>query len=61
MKIAYVGSGYVGQVNAVSAANYGHDAILVDVVPEKVNSINNGIPTIYEHGLPELMKNLVFN
>lgn len=61
MKLCYVGSGYVGQVNAAGAAHYGHDVILVDVDSEKVNSINNGIPTIFEKDLDELMKDLVLN
>jgi UDPglucose 6-dehydrogenase len=59
MKIAYIGSGYVGQVNAAGAANYGHEVILVDIIPEKVDSINSGKPTIYEEGLNELLHDLV--
>lgn len=59
MKISYIGSGYVGQVNAVGAAYYGHDVILMDVDASKVDSINQGIPTIYEAHLEDHMKELV--
>lgn len=61
MKISYIGSGYVGQVNAVGAAFYGHDVILMDIDAEKVDSINQGIPTIYEEHLDEQMKDIVLN
>ncbi len=54
MRLAYFGSGYVGQVNAAVQASKGHDVILVDIREEVVNSINNRKPTIYEKGLQEL-------
>jgi UDPglucose 6-dehydrogenase len=59
MKISYIGSGYVGQVNAAGAAHYGHDVILVDIDEDKVNSINQGKPTIYEEYLDEKLHELV--
>jgi UDPglucose 6-dehydrogenase len=59
MKIAYIGSGYVGQVSAAGAAHCGHDVILIDVVKEKVEKINQGCPTIYEEGLDEMLAKLV--
>ena len=61
MKISFIGSGYIGQVNAASACHYGHDTILVDIEEKKVNSINKGIPTIYEKGLDDLLHDLVIN
>lgn len=59
MKISFVGSGYVGQVNAAGAAYFGHDVILVDIDKTKVVSINNGKPTIFEAHLDEQLKDLV--
>jgi UDPglucose 6-dehydrogenase len=59
LKISYIGSGYVGQVNAVTGAYYGHTAIMVDIDKKKVESIKKGIPTIFEKDLDELMKDLV--
>ncbi len=61
MKISYVGSGYVGQVNAAGAAHFGHDVILVDIDEFKVNSINEGKPTIFEAHLDEALHDLVIN
>ncbi len=59
--ICYIGSGYVGQVDAVASAYYGHNVWLVDVIQEKVDSINLGKPTIFEEGLDEQLYNLVIN
>jgi UDPglucose 6-dehydrogenase len=59
MKLAYIGTGYVGQVNAAASASMGHQVWLVDVVPAKIDSINAGKPTIYERGLEDLLQKLV--
>lgn len=59
MKLSYIGSGYVGQVNAVGNAKFGHDVWLVDVIKEKVEMLNQGKPTIFEVGLEELVYDLV--
>ena len=59
MDLTYVGTGYVGQVNAAAAAKFNHNVILVDIIKEKIDSINAGNPTIYEVGLDELLQDLV--
>lgn len=59
LRIAYIGSGYVGQVDAAVSAEKGHIVTLVDIDPEKVSKINSGLPTIYEHGLGEIIKQTV--
>ncbi len=59
MRLAYFGSGYVGQVNAAVQASKGHEVILVDINEEIIKSINNGEPTIYEKGLNELINETV--
>lgn len=56
MKIAVAGTGYVGLVSGVCLAEKGHDVICIDMDPEKVEKINNGIAPIYEEGLDELLK-----
>lgn len=56
MKIAVIGTGYVGLVTGVALSEIGHTVTCIDVDPEKVNKLNQGIPTIYEPGLEELMK-----
>lgn len=49
--IAFVGLGYIGLPTAVVMANSGLDVTGVDVMPEKVESINRGEITIVEPGL----------
>ncbi len=61
MKISYMGTGYVGQVSGAVSAHYGHDVILIDIDENKVNSINQGKPTIFEKDLDEMIDDLVLN
>ena len=56
MEVAIVGAGYVGLVSGVCLAAKGHDIICVDIDPSIVERLNAGEPTIYEKGLPELLK-----
>lgn len=56
MKIAVIGTGYVGLVTGVSLSEIGHSVTCIDVDPEKVKTLNSGKPTIYEPGLEELMQ-----
>jgi len=56
MKIAIVGSGYVGLVSGVCLANIGHHVICVDNNPDKIKTLKKGLLPIYEPGLLELMK-----
>lgn len=56
MKIAIIGSGYVGLVSGVCLANIGHHVICVDNNPEKIKTLKKGRLPIYEPGLLELMK-----
>ncbi len=59
MKIAIIGTGYVGLVTGACFAHKGHDVICVDVIQEKVDMINQAIPPIYEEGLEEMLKQVV--
>jgi len=58
MKLAIVGTGYVGLVSGVCLAAAGHEVVCVDINPSIVQKLNAGEPTIYEKGLPELLKNV---
>ena len=55
MRLAVVGTGYVGLVSGVCLAAKGHDVICVDINPSIVSRLNAAEPTIYEKGLPELL------
>ena len=56
MKIAVVGTGYVGLTTALLFAELGHDVTAIDVDHEKVKKINSGIVPIYEPGSEELLR-----
>src|SRR5688572_4674226 len=56
MKIAVVGSGYVGLVAGACLAENGNDVICVDKDPAKVRSLQRGKIPIYEPGLEELVR-----
>jgi UDPglucose 6-dehydrogenase len=55
MKIAVIGTGYVGLVAGVCFADSGHDVVCVDVDEEKVKRLRKGESPIYEPGLEELL------
>jgi UDPglucose 6-dehydrogenase len=54
MKIAVVGTGYVGLVTGTCFAETGNNVFCVDIDAEKVNKLRNGEITIYEPGLEKL-------
>jgi UDPglucose 6-dehydrogenase len=56
VKIAVVGSGYVGLVAAVCFAEMGHDVICVDNDERKVAALQGGDSLIHENFLPELLE-----
>ena len=55
MRIAVVGSGYVGLVAGACFADLGHDVILVDNDQQKLEALRNGQVPIHEKFLPELL------
>ncbi len=54
MKIAVVGTGYVGLVTGTCFAETGNDVTCVDIDKSKVEKLSNGQITIYEPGLEKL-------
>ncbi len=56
MKIAIIGTGYVGLPTGVGLAELGNNVVCVDKIEQKINDLNNGKLTIYEDGLEDLFK-----
>ncbi|EZP80199.1 UDPglucose 6-dehydrogenase [Novosphingobium resinovorum] len=55
MKIAMVGSGYVGLVSGACFADFGHDVVCIDKDQSKIDRLNDGVMPIYEPGLGALV------
>ena len=56
MKIAVIGTGYVGLVTGTCFADSGNDITCVDIDAEKVAALNEGKVPIYEPGLEEMVQ-----
>lgn len=54
MKIAVVGTGYVGLVTGTCFAETGNSVVCIDIDTNKVNKLSKGEITIYEPGLEKL-------
>ena len=55
MKIAVIGTGYVGLVSGVCFSDFGHDVICVDKDEAKIRKLEQGEVPIFEPGLDTLM------
>ncbi|MCH2486380.1 MAG: UDP-glucose/GDP-mannose dehydrogenase family protein [Erythrobacter sp.] len=55
MKIAMVGSGYVGLVSGACFADFGHEVVCIDKDQSKIDRLHDGIMPIYEPGLDQLV------
>ena len=56
MKIAVVGTGYVGLVTGTCLAESGHNVTCIDIDEKKVKMMKQGISPIYEPQLEDLLK-----
>jgi UDPglucose 6-dehydrogenase len=55
MRIAMIGSGYVGLVSGACLSEFGHDVICVDKDADKIQTLRQGAIPIFEPGLEEVV------
>ena len=56
MRLVALGVGYVGLVTGTGLAELGHDVLCVDIDPDKIRQLNDGVVPIYEPGLSDLIR-----
>jgi UDPglucose 6-dehydrogenase len=55
-KVAVFGAGYVGLVTGACFADLGHEVVIRDVLPERIEALRRGEVPIHEPGLGELLE-----
>jgi UDPglucose 6-dehydrogenase len=55
MRVAMIGSGYVGLVSGACFADFGHDVTCVDKDPERIARLLRGEIPIFEPGLDDIV------
>lgn len=56
MKLVVFGAGYVGLVSGTGLSELGHDVRIVDIDPDRVKRLSDGILPLYEPGLADILR-----
>jgi UDPglucose 6-dehydrogenase len=56
MRIAIIGTGYVGLVSGACLSDFGHDVVCVDSDAAKIEALEKGVMPIFEPGLDQLVQ-----
>ena len=56
MRIAIIGTGYVGLVSGACFSDFGHDVVCVDKDESKIDALRKGVMPIFEPGLDQLVE-----
>ena len=56
MRLVVFGVGYVGLVTGTGLSELGHDVLCVDIDPERIRQLKDGVLPIYEPGLADLVR-----
>jgi UDPglucose 6-dehydrogenase len=56
MKIAVIGTGYVGLVTGAGFSDFGHDVTCVDIDEQRIEGLRRGEMPFHEPGLPDLVR-----
>jgi UDPglucose 6-dehydrogenase len=59
MRVAMIGSGYVGLVSGACFADFGHEVVCIDKDPGKIERLKRNVMPIYEPGLDALVESNV--
>jgi UDPglucose 6-dehydrogenase len=55
-KVGIFGAGWVGLVTGACFADLGHDVVIRDVVPEKIDALRRGEVPFHEESVPDLLE-----